>query len=134
MADVNDTAFFVINLERSPDRLRSAAHQLDIAGLAWQRVAAVDSRAVEDAAQEDNRELFARNIGRDISSSEIALYLSHIKAIESFLASKARFGVIFEDDLAIKDITAFKDVIRELVRRDNRWDIVKLSGTHRFPA
>ena len=130
----DDIAGFLINLDRSPDRLRASARQLDDLGLSWSRVSAFDGQVADPALWSGiNRGRFESNVGRPITASEIALHLSHGAAMRAFEQSSARFGVIFEDDLFIDDIAAFRDVVAALMRHCDAWDIVKLSGVHRNP-
>src|SRR5262245_32219023 len=127
MTSDSDVASYLINLDRSPDRLRSAATQLDRTGLRWQRIRAVDGQELGDAiASCCDAQAFARNVGRSVSASEIALCLSHIKAMQTFLEGPAGFALIFEDDLEIDDIATFKSVVDALTNRFDLWDLVKL--------
>ena len=67
----------------------------------------------------DGRELNAREYykiispsfkayGKVLSPAEVGCSLSHVKAYEAFLASEAKFALIFEDDV-IGDDNAIKD-------------------------
>ena len=79
MTSDSDIASYLINLDRSPDRLSSAATQLDRTGLRGQRIRAVDGQELGDVnASCCDAQAFARNVGRSVSASEIALCLSHI--------------------------------------------------------
>jgi len=130
----DEIAGFLINLDRSPDRLRASARQLDDIGVTWSRVAALDGHLAGPALWSGiDRGRFERNVGRPITASEIALHLSHGAAMRAFEQSPARFGLIFEDDLFIEDIPSFRDVIAALMRHRAAWDIVKLAGVHRNP-
>jgi GR25 family glycosyltransferase involved in LPS biosynthesis len=133
MAEDSHPAAFIINLDRSRERLSAAASQLDQAGIDWQRISAIDGHAFDEAtvARYDVA-TFARNVGRGISGSEIALHLSHMKATEAFLESGSSAGLIFEDDFVIDDLSTFKRVTSALMRCPGCWDIVKLSGVHRY--
>jgi glycosyl transferase family 25 len=133
MAEDSEPAAYVINLDRSRERLSAAASQLDEAGIGWQRISAIDGHAFDEVlvARYDVA-TFARNVGRGISGSEIALHLSHMKAMEAFLESGSSAGLIFEDDFVIDDLSTFKRVASALMRCTACWDIVRLSGAHRY--
>jgi GR25 family glycosyltransferase involved in LPS biosynthesis len=133
MAEDSEPAAYVINLDRSRERLSAAASQLDEAGIGWQRISAIDGHAFDEVlvARYDVA-TFARNVGRGISGSEIALHLSHMKAMEAFLESRSTAGLIFEADFVIDDLSTFKRVASALMRCPACWDIVRLSGAHRY--
>lgn len=123
---------YVINLDRSVERLASAATQFEAVGLAWTRIPAVDGNGLPDATPGFDAALFLRNTGRAASKSEVALYLSHFKALAVFLGSGNEFALIFEDDFLIENPGGFRALTGGLVRHAGRWDIVKLSGSHRY--
>lgn len=120
---------FVINLDRSPNRLALVREQLTSLGLAWERVPAVDGstlslpdhRIVDEKAFKWRHHALLRR-------GEIGCYLSHRIAINRFLASRAAAGVILEDDV---DLSAdFAAALAALAACPDRWDIVKLHATH----
>ena len=96
-------ATYLINLDGSSERLASATAQLQQHGIAFERISAVDGRKIPTTELEqlyDKKRAIAY-MGRDLSPGEIGCYLSHIKAIQAFLASNADIGVILEDDCRI---------------------------------
>src|SRR5882672_7262291 len=105
---MRDVGIYLVNLDRSVDRLRSAAEQLDGVGIDWQRISAIDGRAQGDASAHCDKETFARHVGRNVTGGEISVYLSHTKALRAFLESPKLFALVFEDDFSIDDILAFK--------------------------
>ena len=127
------TAAFVINLDRSPDRLRSAADQLDQVGLAWQRVRAIDTQAMADMpAAHFDKDRFERNVGRSLHLSEIAMSFSHHKALRAFLDSQASVGLILEDDFKILDRPGFPGLL-DALESSPGWDFVRASCSGRYP-
>jgi glycosyl transferase family 25 len=48
--------------------------------------------------------------------------------MRTFLSGPADFGLIVEDDCAFDDDV--RDVLEELMRQAERWDVVKLAGKH----
>ena len=102
-------ATYLINLDGSSERLASATAQLQQHGIAFERIAAVDGRKIPAAELEQlyDKKRAIQYMGRDLSPGEIGCYLSHIKAIQAFLASNADIAVVLEDDFRIlHDYTA----------------------------
>lgn len=72
---------------------------------------------------------------RSLVAGEIGCYLSHIKALETFLKSKDEFAVVLEDDINIAP--EFREAIEKSMNRyeesDSRdqWDILKLWNRNR---
>lgn len=122
---------FVINLDRSPDRLDRIARNLDGAGLGFERVVAVDGRDLNlNAPQLDPTDMayWARYHHRVMRVNEVACYMSHIKALRQFLATDFDAALILEDDAVVAD--DITEVIAGLGRHANAWDLVKLYASH----
>jgi glycosyl transferase family 25 len=125
-------AYYVINLDRSPDRLAAISADAAGSGLQLQRVPAVDGARVP--AEERRRILdeagFRRLHGKIPMDGEYGCYASHLDAFEEFLAGDADAAVIFEDD--VRPTRDFLPVVEAIVAIDD-WDLVKLMH-HRMPA
>ena len=120
---------FLINLDRSKDRLEVTGKRLDELGMDWQRVAGVDGQQLQlsDYVGVD-RSGFLWQHGRYIEKGDIGCYLSHIKALQAFLASEAAFGLILEDDVDFPD--DFLSLVDHFLAACNQWDVLKISGRH----
>ncbi|PUE55509.1 glycosyltransferase family 25 protein [Limnohabitans parvus] len=120
---------YVINLDRSKDRLDAITHQLDGLGLPFMRIPAVDGKQAspEQKACIDEH-TYQRKHGKPSLPGELGCYLSHVKAIQTFLYSDAPFALILEDDAIFGE--GFVDAVHELMRHPQKWDMVKLSGVH----
>lgn len=122
---------YVINLDRSQDRLSAVMADAASAGIELARIPAVDGRA----ASEEERKLlldvpgFMRDHGKRPQPGEYGCYASHLRAFEAFLGSDADIAVIFEDDAAPD--AAFRRVVEDIVAVDD-WDLVKLVN-YRMP-
>ncbi len=117
----------VINLDRSPERWAFAEAQAARLGVDLVRVTAVDGRALADA---DHVELCPPDPrGRRLSKSELACCLSHVAAWRAIVASGARFGAVFEDDIQLADDAADFLGADDWVPADA--DIVKLNASRR---
>jgi glycosyl transferase family 25 len=120
---------FLINLDRSPERLAATRHQLDGLGLPWERVAAVDGEklVLPDRAFV-NETAFRRRHHALLRRGEIGCYLSHYRTLQRFLASDASAGLILEDDVELpSDLPA---ILAALSACPEQWDLVKLHVTH----
>lgn len=120
----------VINLDRSPERLVAMADRLRALDLPWQRLPAVDGRALSAWPPESVDERgYARWHGKPVAAGEVGCHLSHLRALQRFIDSRASHLLLLEDDaLPGPDCRA---VIEALLREAGRWDVVKLSGFHR---
>jgi glycosyl transferase, family 25 len=120
---------YVINLDRSPERLKEITRQLEKFGLGFQRVQAVDGKLANPTQKAllDEMKYQSRH-GKTSLPGELGCYLSHVRVIEVFLASDSPFAIILEDDAILED--GFIQGIEELLKHANRWDMVKLSGVH----
>lgn len=120
---------WVINLDRAPERLARVRAQLEITGLPWTRLAAVDARALttQQAAALDEP-AYRRKHGMTPSLGELGCYLSHIGVMRALLASEHRFALVLEDDVLLH--AGLAAVLSGLVAVPERWDVVKLSAVH----
>jgi len=120
---------WVINLDRAPERLARIAPQLERAGLAWTRLAAVDARALnpEQRAALDE-DAYRRKHGMAPALGELGCYLSHVEVMRAFLASPHEMALVLEDDALLTP--ALPAVLQGLAAHPSRWDMVKLSAVH----
>lgn len=88
---------YLINLDRSQDRLQRMYQQFEKAGLAFERVAAVDGKTLSD----DEIASIKRNAGwKDpLNRSELGCFLSHRKCLELIVQSGEQYAAVFEDDV-----------------------------------
>lgn len=116
---------YVINLDRSPERLEAFRRRADAAHLDFVRVSAVDGKQVPPGERTLLDEAgFLRDHGKHPMAGEYGCYASHVQALNLFLESGDEFALILEDDAALPpDILAFLD---EIATRDD-WDLVKLT-------
>lgn len=94
---------FVINLDRSADRLSFMTQQLDELGVSFSRISAVDGkmlsseerRSLEPSVFSLSRAAFPRSL----SSAEVGCFLSHRKCWKAITESDEDWGLIMEDDI-----------------------------------
>lgn len=141
----------LINLERSRERLATALGQLAAAGLAAERLPAVDGRAIPE---EERLRLAPWDTGaffKPLSPGEVGCYLSHVAAAERIVAEGWPVALVLEDDFALNpgfaadlaDLAALGEALPDLVRLDGSMTggqlIRRLPGgrrllRHRRPA
>ena len=80
--------------------------------LTIERIPAIDGSLI-DAACFSNDNICRKEMGRSIQKGEIGCFLSHKKALEKFLSTKAQYAVVFEDELPMTN----SDIINEIVEK-----------------
>lgn len=119
----------LINLDRSPERMRDMSVRLNEIGLPFQRVPAIDGKELGPGPWEGvNKKGFELCHGKRLPPNEAGCYLSHVKAIRCFMESDAEFCLILEDD--VTPAPEFPEVVEALLMRADDWDVVKLNGRH----
>lgn len=120
----------VINLERSTERLHRIGTALELQGICWERLPAVDGRALDQATvtRSLDAERYSRQHGMTPLPGELGCYLSHVQAFKRLMDSPFEFGLILEDDVVPQP--ALAQVVRTLTGLPERWDMVKLSAVH----
>lgn len=116
---------YVINLDRSPDRLKRVERIFGELNLGFTRIPAIDGRKLDDKFVYDVRQ--NQTWPDPLTRGEIACFLSHRAALQKVASSDDAFAAIFEDDVVLS-----KDAAYFLAKDD--WisptaDIVKIE-TH----
>jgi len=120
---------YVLNLKRSPERLKRMTSRLNALGIPFKRLAAVDGRTTEFTERECDSRRYELAVGKKTTPTEIGCFVSHYNALVAFLSdTKAEFALVLEDDMNFSD--DFAEVLDALVARKD-WDMVKLNGRHR---
>lgn len=136
---VRPTPVYVINLDRSSDRLARISTALQDEGLAFERVPAIDASELEPAIFEqvydalENR----RNYLAPLSPQEVACFLSHRRAWQTFLnTSDAPFAIFLEDDAAPLTGGLNLPLLHRVFAESDRAQIIKLyhPPTARIPV
>ena len=84
-------ANFLINLDRSPERLAHVDKQFNGLGIVYTRVAAIDGSRLSTAERAD--------AGPRMSSGEVGCFLSHRLVWERIADCPEPFAAVFEDDI-----------------------------------
>lgn len=127
-----DLVIYLINLERSAERLAHMTAQLNNIGLAFERIQAVDGFELRlDVGDADDLSIdfdyWRKYHHRDMLASEIGCYLSHLCALKTFLASPNKIALILEDDAELSP--GFIEILRSITANAD-WDLVKLLASH----
>lgn len=130
MTSHNDVLILLINLDDCRDRLESSSAFLAAEGLTFTRLSAVDGRRrTPQSFAEYDEGLTHSRMARSMSSGEIACFLSHRQALETFLDSDRPYLLLFEDDLLLP--TGFSDLLGATVdflkTYRAHWDVINLS-------
>ena len=86
---------FVINLDRSPERLRLISERLAQLNLSFERVVAVDGQKIDSTTRDS---INPKRIWHHYRDCEVACYLSHLKALGIIASRQIPRAIILEDD------------------------------------
>ncbi|WP_420959825.1 glycosyltransferase family 25 protein [Brucella sp. IR073] len=115
---------YVINLDRSTERLQAVQDSAARFGILIRRVPAVDGSALPQSALGDlDAAGFRRRHGKHVMPAEIGCYFSHLNVLEEIARGEAPYAVIIEDDI---EFTADFLPFLEALTRLSGWDAVKL--------
>ena len=122
---------YVINLPSACDRWEAIEARLRMAGLASTRIEGINGRELRLPIPEFDEFRHRLMTGRQPIPAEIGCYLSHIKAIDAFLASDASctHALIFEDDATFGE--ELPAIIDASLQYADRWDVLRLSTVGR---
>lgn len=118
---------FLINLDRSTQRLADVKAQLDKLKIPFERISATDGSCLteRDYAFFD-RKTAAYRYHYDLTSGEVGCYLSHIRCWQKIVDEKLDYAIILEDDLNLSpNFAALPDTIKNLPKD---WEFIKLSN------
>jgi glycosyl transferase family 25 len=120
---------YLINLDRSPERLAFMQAQFDALGLEVERVPGIDGRG-----NIPERWRLQFQCG-PLTSGEAACYASHLLVAEKLLASDQPCALVLEDDAEFLTGTAFFEVTEAAVKAAPAgWHMLHLtSGFKRIP-
>jgi len=129
-----DCRCYLINLDRSPERLEAMHAHLSVLDIAYERVPGVDGAALDEAQfRQYTRE---NRYYKPLRRGEVGCYLSHNKALQCFLDSNTPYALILEDDARL-DSDACTVITAALALRDSdrdtlrQWDLLKLNRPRR---
>lgn len=129
-----DCICYLINLDRSPERLAAMQARLAELGIECQRISAVDGATLTE--DEFLQHTVENRYYKPIRRGEVGCYLSHLSALQAFVDSGARYALILEDDClfdadfnaSLQAAIALRNGARDPLLQ---WDVLKLNRKRR---
>lgn len=118
---------YLINLDRSPDRLEFFRSQAQAVGVSFERIPAIDGRSLPETTWKsivDKRFEF-----QPINVYEVAVFLSHKAIWERMIRDGVSMAAIFEDDAILAPQIA--STLRSIANSKISFDVIKLETTLR---
>jgi glycosyl transferase, family 25 len=120
---------FIINLDSATDRWAFTEAAFAGSQLILCRVPAVDGTALKLPHAQYSERLYRWWHGRTPNVRELACYLSHLKAMDAFLATDENHALIGEDDLVLRP--DFDAAIEAAMQYARSWNILRVTGLSR---
>jgi len=118
---------YLINLDRSPDRLQFFAQQANSLGIEFERISAVDGRKMTAAElAEVVSPVFEF---QPLNAGEIGVFMSHREAWKRLVSSGAPQAAVFEDDVLL--VNSVRQILSAIDTQYIEFDIIKLETTLR---
>jgi glycosyl transferase family 25 len=118
---------YVINLDRSPERLAHFSDQATRAGLAFERLPAVDGRKLDAAERE--RAISPHFQFQPLNPGEVGIFMSQRAAWQRLVDSGEPMAAVFEDDVVLSAQAG--RLLEALSQAGWQADVVKLETTQR---
>ncbi len=117
---------FVINLDKSRERLEQLSAGLSRVGLKFERISAVDGRLLDETQilEHYSPSLNRKKYFVPLTKSEIGCYLSHLKTYKKITSENIDFAIILEDDILVKD--GFQIIPKLISSIKLKWNYIKL--------
>jgi glycosyl transferase, family 25 len=119
---------YIINMDSAVERWAHVEPLFAQTGIPYQRISGVNGRKLQFPIAEFDERLYRRCHGKQPNAGQIGCYLSHIRALDTFLDSKQEFGIICEDD--INPVRNLGSLVEEATAYRDDWDILRLCGFH----
>ena len=117
---------YLINLDRSTDRLAAMQRQLLALGLTYERFCAIDASTCWDAlAPSVDFAAFEKNVGRHVMKGEIGCYHSHLAVWNKISNGTDDFALVLEDDVVFH--SNFIAALDYAAAHQDKWDFLKLN-------
>jgi len=118
-----------INLDRSPERKKYMINLLKDINIPNYRINAIDAKAYEDI-----KSVYGDiPLAKELTNSEIACTLSHIKAINYFRDIPGDYFIICEDDICFNNLIFFNKNLETIIKECPKFDILLLNKTYNKP-
>ncbi|MEM6691261.1 MAG: glycosyltransferase family 25 protein [Planctomycetota bacterium] len=121
---------YVINLDHATERWEGLQDEASAAGLRLTRVMAVYGDELPDPLPDFDARSYRLRHGKHPNPREVGCYLSHVRALEMFLKSGEKWGLVLEDDVRLP--VGLSNLLERAVEEggENTFDMLRLSGLH----
>jgi glycosyl transferase family 25 len=116
---------FIINLDSATDRWAWTQAVFSRTQLVLCRVPAVNGKTLTFPSEHYSERLYRWFHGRTSNPRELACYLSHLKALDAFLATGEKHGLIAEDDLVLRP--GFEGTLEAAMQYARHWNILRVA-------
>ena len=117
---------YVINLDRDKDRLAKVEQEFAAAGMAFERVPAINGADLPDRIAPYFLDADG-NYAPHLTAGEIGCYASHLSVWHRVLLEEDRCALICEDDVRL--VPQFREVIDLIIAKaPPGWDLIRLSS------
>lgn len=124
MTDISSIIFLCVSLPSATERRADISEQAQRLGIHVRFIDAVAGKDLPPDVPEYNRKARKKCYHYDLVPNEVACTLSHIKALNYFLESEAKYTVIIEDDVFFSD--NIKEGLHEAIHHIRGWEAAKL--------
>jgi GR25 family glycosyltransferase involved in LPS biosynthesis len=116
---------YVINMDKSTDRIKNMGKNVPIMGKPFTRVSAIVGK---ELSKKDLQDYTSESCQLFCTPSMIGCYLSHKKTWETMITNNDKYALIMEDDCELIDTFQedLKMVLDELIVRDPDFDFIYL--------
>jgi len=132
-ADLDLDKVFMINLERRDDRAKRMKYNLDMLGISYDWIPAVDgsklnSNYLEKMGVKMLPEFSEPYHGRAMTFGEIGCFLSHYQIWQDMITQNSELVLVLEDDIKFEPffVSKLQHLIKELKSLEGDWDLVFL--------
>ncbi len=129
MKNKPSVCFYIINLKEAKDRLDFVQDQLNDFDFNIEIIEAVDGKLLRPPYQDYDEKKFNFFFGKKTNINVIAVFKSHLKALNEFNKSKYDIGIILEDDAKLPN--NFNIYIDDIINTFCLWDLLRLSATRK---
>jgi len=119
---------FIINLDHAVERWERLSLEVTDAGFEVCRVPAVFGDDLTAPFEGYSESGYRYRHGKRTNVREIGCYMSHLRAMEQFLATDDEHAVVLEDDVELGRNTL--SLVEQAVEHAELWDLLRLSGLH----
>lgn len=118
-----------INLDRSTQRKEYMEKLLNQINIPNYRISAIDGKAYKDI-----KSIYGNiPLQKELTNSEIACTLSHIKAINYLKDIPGDYFIVCEDDISFNNIVFFDKNLETIIKECPKFDILILNKTYLKP-